>query len=90
MLRDILKTTVFIGILTLVSNNIFAQDNKIDFKAEWKMDSINNIIKVTIINGDPINIMLYDNAPLDNGKLISKSKFIQSLGNFRARHEELP
>ena len=76
MLRNTLKTIVFIAFLAFSSNTIFAQDNKIDFKVEWKNDSVNNVIKVTILSGEPARIMIYDNAPLDNGKLISKTDIL--------------
>ena len=50
-----------------------AQSDKVDFNAEWKADSVNNVIQVTIINGDPNSVMIYDKSPFDNGILLSKT-----------------
>jgi hypothetical protein len=78
MLRYILKTLVFVLFCIFVSENMYAQDKKLDFKAEWKKDSAQNIIKVTILSGEPLSVMIYDKSPFEKGILLSQTSVLSN------------
>jgi len=76
MKTAIITLSIIVFSLILNSNQLFAQSEKIDFKVEWKADSVKNIVKVTILNGEPQTIKLYDNTPFEDGKLLIQNEVL--------------
>jgi hypothetical protein len=55
-----------------------AQEQKVDFTANWKADSTKAIIVVNITKGNPpYTFFVYDGSPYNGGKQISKTENIQ-------------
>jgi hypothetical protein len=72
-----MKTSFLFILLIFFSFGLSAQSDKVEFKAEWKADTLNNIVKVTIISGDPLCVILFDKMPSQNGKPICKTDIKQ-------------
>lgn len=77
MQRVVLLSIISAFFLFCSISKIQAQEQKVDFTANWKADSTKNVVIINIIKGQlPVDCYIYNNSPFKGGHLISSTKNI--------------
>lgn len=77
MQRVILLFATSVMLLLNPVLKLHAQDEKVQFTAEWKKNTDKSILVITVTKGTaPFTFFVYDGSPFKNGKQISKTENI--------------